>query len=167
LSGINATVVQIDTTVNTTKSLVQQIWSWVQSIFGWVQTDNDANASTAIATNIPASIVPQSVAFVSSQYYEQQSSAVLVQVQRDGLPLSGSSCTLNVFYPNMTAFLSGVSMSYSGSGGLYNYTWTPQVYGSYPAQVNCSGGTLSGQVSAVSSLGVSSPSSGVVMQMVS
>jgi hypothetical protein len=158
----SAVIAQINATVTNHTSMLNQLWIWVQGIFGWVQTDTDVNASTSVATNIPSSIIPQSVSFISSQYYMEQQSSVLAHVVRDGLEVTGAVCSLKVYYPNMSVFVSGL-MSYSGIGGIYNFTWTPEMYGSHPSQVNCSGGVLSGQVSAASSLGVSAPSSGVVM----
>jgi hypothetical protein len=145
-------VAQINATTNNTASLVSQIWLWVQSIFNWTQT-------TAAAD--------QKVLFVQGQYYQAQSSAVLVQVQRNGSAVTGASCTLNVYYPNMTVFVANGAMSYSGVDGMYNYTWTPVTYGSHIGQVNCSGGTLTGQVQTSGSLGVSAPSTGIIMQSVS
>lgn len=143
---------QINATTNATASLVSQIWTWVQSIFNWTQSSAAAN---------------QKALFVEAQYYQQQAGSVLVQVQRDGASVAGASCTLNVYYPNMTVFIANGAMTFSGVDGMYNYSWTPATYGSHIGQVNCSGGTLTGAVQSSGSLGVSAPSSGIVMQSVS
>jgi hypothetical protein len=161
LASINVTT----TSIKNDTSLIQQIWSWVQSIFTWTSTDTDQNATTSVATNIPSSLIPQSVEFVQAQYYQQQSSSIVAQLQRDGLSVNGATCSVSTFYPNMTAFVSG-TMSFTGIDGMYSYAWTPDVYGSHIAQVNCSGGGLIGQVQASGSLGVSAPNSGVVMSVI-
>ena len=167
---INVTTMQINATVTSIKndtSLLSQVWTWVQSILVWVNTDNDANASTAITTNtVNATIVVQTVSFLSADYYQQQASSVVAQVVKDGVSVAGAACTLNVYYPNMTLQVTDGGMSYLGADGLYNYTWTPVTYGSHLARVNCSGGTLTQQVQSSGSLGVSAPSTGVIMQSI-
>jgi hypothetical protein len=167
---INVTTMQINATVTSIKndtSLLSQVWTWVQSILVWVNTDNDANASTAITTNtVNATIVVQTVSFLSADYYQQQASAVVAQVVKDGVSVTGATCQLNLYYPNMTLQVTNGGMSFLGADGLYNYTWTPETYGSHLARVNCSGGTLTQQVQASGSLGVSAPSNGIVMQTI-
>jgi len=152
INVINATVTSIKNDTVATKSLVQQVWSWVQSIFNW--------------TSVQPSY-PQSVAFLPSQYYAQTSTAVVTQVLVNGVGSTASGCTLNIYYPNMTKQTNAATMTYSGDDGLYTYLWTPPDYGSYPVRVNCSGGTITGQLSGAASLGVSAPMNGVMMQMVS
>lgn len=164
LAQINSTVNNIQTNVTLIKndtSLLAQIYTWVLGMFNWVGTDNDQNASTSVPSD-----VPQSVNFVQAQYTQLESSSVVAQVQKGGLPVTTATCWLNVYYPNMTSFIANGVMSSSGISGMYNYTWTPVVYGSHIAQVNCSGGTITGQVQGSGSLGVSSPNSNVMMQSV-
>jgi hypothetical protein len=166
ISVIRSQTTQINATTNQTQSLMAQVWLWVQSIFGWVNTDQDANATTAVAiNNITATVVVQTVQFVSANYYQQQSSSVVAQVIKDGASVTGATCQLNVYYPNMTLQVTNGGMSFLGVDGLYNYTWTPATYGSHLARVNCSGGTLTQQVQASGSLGVSAPNTGVIMQV--
>jgi hypothetical protein len=164
VSIIKAQTTQINATTNATASLMSQVWTWVQSIFGWVQTDIDQNASTSITTNVVNTTV-QTVSFVNAQYYQQQSSSVIAQVIKDGVSVTAATCQLNLYYPNMTLQVTNGVMSYLGVDGMYNYTWTPLTYGSHLARVNCSGGTLTQQVQASGSLGVSAPSTGVNMQV--
>jgi hypothetical protein len=167
LSIIKAQTTQINATTNQTQSLMAQVWTWVQSIFNWVGTDNDANASTSIpVANITATVTVQTVSFVSAQYYQQQSSAIVAQVIKDGQSVTGAVCQLNVYYPNMTLQVVDGGMSFLGVDGMYNYTWTPVTYGSHLARVNCTGGTLTQQVQASGSLGVSAPNNGVMIQSI-
>lgn len=171
LVRINTTTTQINSTVTTIQnqtSLISQIWTWVQGIFNWVGTDSDANATTSVTTNnITATVSVQTVQFVAGQYYTDQSNSVIAQVVKDGASVTGATCKLNLFRPNMVQTIVNGTMTFTGIDGMYNYTWVPDTYGSHIAQVACTGGTLSGQVQTSGSLGVSSPSTGYNMQVIS
>jgi hypothetical protein len=152
LDSMNATIASIKNDTATTRSWVQQIWTWVQGIFNWTSAQPS---------------YPQSVAFLPSQYYVDEPASVVAQVLVNGAGVSAAGCTLNVYYPNMTKQVNAAAMNFTGDDGLYSYLWTPPSYGSFPVRANCSGGSVTGQISGAASLGVSAPSAYANIQMVS
>jgi len=141
IQNTNVTVVtrldEMNVTLATHTSLLQQIWSWVQSIFGWVQTDVDQNASTSIVTKD----ISGTANFIDAQYYVDTQGTVLTQVLKDGVSVDNAICAINIYYPNMTKMVDNLAMSFLVDG-VYTYSWIPAKVGANPARVNCTGGDL-------------------------
>lgn len=131
--------------------MMNDIWTWVSGIFTWVQTDNDQNASTTTASvSLPAQL-----SFMDSTYREGSPGTVLVQLMQDGSPIGDASCSVKVYWPNMTVQVNE-PMAYTDEG-IYSYAWSvPYSDGLFPTIVNCTGGSVSGQVRASGSLQVQS-----------